>query len=144
MADVAHRLQLLPVVQPVVSVGGTNGKGSTVAVLEALLKEAGYSTGVFTSPHLLRFNERIRVAGVDVADKEITDAFVAIDEARSAISLTYFEFATLAALLIFKNRAPDVVVLEVGLGGRLDAVNIVNPTVAVITPRLSLQKIQNT
>jgi len=133
VAEVANRLQLLPVVQPVVTVGGTNGKGSTVAVLEALLSEAGYSTGVFTSPHLLRFNERIRVAGVDVSDTEITDAFTAIDEARGAISLTYFEFATLAALLIFKLRTPDIVVLEVGLGGRLDAVNIVQPSVAVIT-----------
>ncbi len=127
VADVANRLQLLPVAQPVVTVGGTNGKGSTVAVLEALLNEAGYCTGVFTSPHLLRFNERIRVAGVDVSDTEITEAFVVIDEARGAVSLTYFEFATLAALLIFKLRAPDIVVLEVGLGGRLDAVNIVQP-----------------
>jgi dihydrofolate synthase/folylpolyglutamate synthase len=133
VADVANRLELLPVAQPVVTVGGTNGKGSTVAVLEALLSEAGYSTGVFTSPHLLRFNERIRVAGVEVSDKEITDAFIAIDEVRGAVSLTYFEFSTLAALLIFKLRAPDIVVLEVGLGGRLDAVNIVDPAVAVIT-----------
>jgi len=133
VADVANRLQLLPVAQPVVTVGGTNGKGSTVAVLEALLNEAGYSTGVYTSPHLLRFNERIRVAGVDVSDTEITEAFVVIDEARGAVSLTYFEFATLAALLIFKFRAPDIVVLEVGLGGRLDAVNIVHPSVVVIT-----------
>lgn len=133
VSDVANRLQLLPVVQPVVTVGGTNGKGSTVAVLEALLNEAGYSTGAFTSPHLLRFNERIRVAGVDVSDAEIIEAFVAIDKARGIVSLTYFEFATLAALLIFKARAPDIIVLEVGLGGRLDAVNIVQPSVAVIT-----------
>jgi dihydrofolate synthase / folylpolyglutamate synthase len=133
VAVVANRLQLLPVVQPVVTVAGTNGKGSTVAVLEALLDEAGYCTGAFTSPHLLRFNERIRVAGVDVSDTEIVAAFVAIDEARGAVSLTYFEFATLAALCIFKNRAPDIIVLEVGLGGRLDAVNIVDSSVAVIT-----------
>jgi dihydrofolate synthase/folylpolyglutamate synthase len=133
VAEVAHALHLLPVAQPVVTVGGTNGKGSTVAVLEALLIEAGYCTGAFTSPHLLRFNERIRVAGVDVSDAEITDAFIAIDAARGIVSLTYFEFATLAALLVFKVRAPDIMVLEVGLGGRLDAVNIVDPTVAVIT-----------
>ncbi len=133
VSGVANRLQLLPVTQPVVTVAGTNGKGSTVAVLEALLNEAGYCTGVFTSPHLLRFNERIRVAGVDVSDTEITDAFIAIDEARGDVSLTYFEFATLAALLVFRLRAPDIVVLEVGLGGRLDAVNIVHPSVAVIT-----------
>jgi dihydrofolate synthase / folylpolyglutamate synthase len=133
VAEVASRLQLLPVAQPVVTVGGTNGKGSTVAVLEALLNEAGYCAGAFTSPHLLRFNERIRVAGVDVSDAEIVAAFGAIDEARGAVSLTYFEFATLAALCIFKVRAPDIIVLEVGLGGRLDAVNIVHPSVAVIT-----------
>jgi dihydrofolate synthase/folylpolyglutamate synthase len=133
VSAVANRLQLLPVAQPVVTVAGTNGKGSTVAVLEALLNEAGYCTGVFTSPHLLRFNERIRVAGVDASDTEITDAFITIEEARGGVSLTYFEFATLAALLIFKRRSPDVVVLEVGLGGRLDAVNIVHPSVAVIT-----------
>jgi dihydrofolate synthase / folylpolyglutamate synthase len=133
VATVANRLQLLPVEQPVVTVGGTNGKGSTVAVLEALLGEAGYSTGAFTSPHLLHFNERIRVDAVDVADADIVDAFAAIDEARDEVSLTYFEFATLAALSVFKARAPDIIVLEVGLGGRLDAVNIVDPTVAVIT-----------
>jgi len=133
VAKVANRLQLLPVAQPVVTVGGTNGKGSTVAVLEALLGEAGYCTGAFTSPHLLHFNERIRVAAVDAADTEIVDAFTAIDEARGEVSLTYFEFATLAALYIFKVRAPDIIVLEVGMGGRLDAVNIVDPAVAVIT-----------
>jgi dihydrofolate synthase/folylpolyglutamate synthase len=133
LSAVAHTLQLLPVAQPVVTVGGTNGKGSTVAVLEALLSEIGYCTATFTSPHLLRFNERIRVAGADVSDTEIVDAFSAIDEARGAVSLTYFEFATLAALLIFKARAPDIIILEVGLGGRLDAVNIVDPAVAVIT-----------
>jgi len=133
VARVANTLQLLPVKQPVVTVGGTNGKGSTVAVLEALLGEAGYCTGAFTSPHLLRFNERIRVAAADAADADIVAAFAAIDEARGGVSLTYFEFATLAALCIFKARAPDIIVLEVGLGGRLDAVNIVDPTVSVIT-----------
>ncbi len=133
VAQVANALQLLPVAQPVITVGGTNGKGSAVAVLEALLGEAGYCTATFTSPHLLRFNERIRVAAVDVSDAEIVEAFTAIDAARGPVSLTYFEFATLAALLIFKARAPDVIVLEVGLGGRLDAVNIVDSAVAVIT-----------
>tara|TARA_B110000503_G_scaffold12013_3_gene16202 strand:- start:10158 stop:11462 length:1305 start_codon:yes stop_codon:yes gene_type:complete len=130
---VAHALGLLPVSPPVITVAGTNGKGSTVSVLEALLQEAGYRTGTFTSPHLLRFNERIRIAGVDVSDAEIITAFAAIDEARGAVSLTYFEFAALAALLVFKARAADVLVLEVGLGGRLDAVNMVEPSVAVIT-----------
>jgi dihydrofolate synthase/folylpolyglutamate synthase len=130
---VAHTLQLLPLKQPVVTVAGTNGKGSTVAVMEALISEAGYRVGVFTSPHLLRFNERIRVAGVDASDAEIVHAFDLIDQARGAISLTYFEFAALAALLIFETSELDYVVLEVGLGGRLDAVNIVDASVAVIT-----------
>lgn len=130
---VARTLDLLPVPQPVVTVAGTNGKGSTVAVLDALLRDAGYRTGTFTSPHLLRFNERICVDGVEVPDAAIVDAFEAIDRARDRISLTYFEFATLAALLVFKSEAPDFIILEVGLGGRLDAVNIVDPSVAVIT-----------
>ena len=130
---VALRLDLLPLEQPVITVAGTNGKGSTVAVLEALLCETGCSTGSYTSPHFLRFNERIRVAGREVADGEIIAAFALIDEARGEIPLTYFEFATLAALLVFRARKPDIVILEVGLGGRLDAVNVVDPTVAVIT-----------
>ena len=133
VASVALNLQLLPVSVPVVTVAGTNGKGSTVAVLEAILGGAGKCTGVYTSPHLLRFNERIRVGGVDASDGEIIAAFREVDDARGDTSLTYFEFATLAALLVFRARAVDVLVLEVGLGGRLDAVNIVDPTVAVIT-----------
>lgn len=133
IATVANTLHLLPVPQPVVTVAGTNGKGSTVAVLEALLNASGYRTGAFTSPHLLRFNERIRIAGDVASDAEIISAFVAIDDARGDVSLTYFEFSALAALLVFKARGVDVVVLEVGLGGRLDAVNIVDPAVAVIT-----------
>jgi len=130
---VAQQLALLPVGCPVATVGGTNGKGSTVAVLEAVLMEAGYKVGTFTSPHLLRFNERIRVAGAEVADAAIVSAFEAIEAARKDISLTYFEFAALAALYVFKESNPDFIVLEVGLGGRLDAVNIVDPVVSVIT-----------
>lgn len=133
VSAVAHRLSLLPVAQPVVTVAGTNGKGSVVAVLEVLFEEAGCSTGAYTSPHLLRFNERIRVSGREVSDTEIIDAFRAIDETRGTIELTYFEFATLAALFIFKIRSPDIIILEVGLGGRLDAVNAVDASVAVIT-----------
>jgi dihydrofolate synthase/folylpolyglutamate synthase len=133
ISAVAHTLQLLPLTQPVVTVAGTNGKGSTVAVLEALLNEAGHRTGAFTSPHLLRFNERIRVAGVDASDSQIVRAFEAIDDARGSVSLTYFEYAALAALLIFRASSLDVVILEVGLGGRLDAVNIVDASVAVVT-----------
>lgn len=133
VASVAARLDLLPVAIPVVTVAGTNGKGSTVAVLEAVLGRAGKRAGVYTSPHLLRFNERIRVAAVEATDEEIVAAFESIEAARGATSLTYFEFATLAALQVFHARAVDVMILEVGLGGRLDAVNIVDPTVAVIT-----------
>ena len=133
VASVALALDLLPVAVPVVTVAGTNGKGSTVAVLEAILGGVGKRTGVYTSPHLLRFNERIRVGGVDASDAEIIAAFRDVDDARGDTSLTYFEFATLAALQVFRARAVDVLVLEVGLGGRLDAVNIVDPTVAVIT-----------
>jgi dihydrofolate synthase/folylpolyglutamate synthase len=133
VSAVARALDLLPVPQPVVTVAGTNGKGSTVAVLEAILGEAGQRVGAFTSPHLLRFNERVRVGGLEVADEELIDAFAAIDVARGDITLTYFEFAALAALLVFRSREVQVLVLEVGLGGRLDAVNMVDPTVAVIT-----------
>lgn len=133
VARVARALDILPVVPPVVTVAGTNGKGSTVAVLEAILAESGQLAGVYTSPHMLRFNERIRVGSREASDAEIVAAFAAIDNARDDVSLTYFEFATLAALLVFRARDVDVIVLEVGLGGRLDAVNIVDPTVAVIT-----------
>ena len=133
VASVAQSLGLLPIAPPVVTVAGTNGKGSTVAVLEAILGQSGQLVGVYTSPHLLRFNERIRVGGAEVADAEIITAFAAIDDARGDTSLTYFEFATLAALSVFRSRGVDILVLEVGLGGRLDAVNIVDPAVAVIT-----------
>lgn len=133
VSAVADKMQLLPLSQDVISIAGTNGKGSTVAVLEAVLAETGCVTGSCTSPHLLRFNERIRIAGVEVDDAEIVQSFECIDAARGDISLTYFEFATLAALEIFRQRKVDVVILEVGLGGRLDAVNIVDAKVAVIT-----------
>jgi dihydrofolate synthase/folylpolyglutamate synthase len=133
VAAVARMLELLPVQQRVVTVAGTNGKGSTVAVLEALMRAQGLRTGAYTSPHFLRFNERIRVDGVEAGDAEIVEAFAAIDAARGDVSLTYFEFATLAALWVFQRAELDVLLLEVGLGGRLDAVNVVDPSVAVIT-----------
>ncbi|MFU8765535.1 MAG: bifunctional folylpolyglutamate synthase/dihydrofolate synthase [Haliea sp.] len=133
VAAVANTLGLLPVVVPVITVAGTNGKGSVVAALEALLLRAGVNVGVYTSPHLLRFNERIRIAGDEATDADIVAALEQVEAARGAVSLTYFEYTTLAALLLFRARAVQVVVLEVGLGGRLDAVNIVDPTVAVIT-----------
>ncbi|TNF86620.1 MAG: bifunctional folylpolyglutamate synthase/dihydrofolate synthase [Gammaproteobacteria bacterium] len=133
VSRVASSLGLLTPQQPVITVAGTNGKGSTVAVLEAVLTEVGRQVGAYTSPHFLRFNERIRVGGEDVPDADIVAAFERIEGARGGTSLTYFEFATLAALQVFHDRQCDVLVLEVGLGGRLDAVNILGASVAVIT-----------
>ena len=116
----------------VISVGGTNGKGSTVAFLEAMLSASGKRVGCYTSPHLLRYNERIRVAGADAGDAALIEAFERIETARAEIQLTYFEFGTLAALWIFGQSGLDVAVLEVGLGGRLDAVNIVDADAAIV------------
>ncbi len=118
---------------PVITVAGTNGKGSSVALLEAVLQAAGYCTGAYTSPHLLHYNERIRVAGRPVDDAAICQAFQRVDRARGAVSLTYFEFGTLAALDLFYRSDVDVAVLEVGMGGRLDAVNILDADVALVT-----------
>jgi dihydrofolate synthase/folylpolyglutamate synthase len=123
---------------PVVTVGGTNGKGSTCALLESMFGAAGFRTGLYSSPHLLRYNERVRIDGREVADADLVGAFEAVEDARVAASgaptpLTYFEFGTLAALWLFARARLDVVVLEVGLGGRLDAVNIVDADVAVVT-----------
>ncbi|WP_448100903.1 bifunctional tetrahydrofolate synthase/dihydrofolate synthase [Luteibacter jiangsuensis] len=117
----------------VITVGGTNGKGSTVALLEGMLRAAGYRTGCYTSPHLLRYNERIRIDGEDVTDEALIASFERIETARGDIPQTYFEFGTLAALDLMARASLDVAILEVGLGGRLDAVNIVDADVAVIT-----------
>ena len=117
----------------VITIAGTNGKGSCVASMQALLLEHGYAVGAFTSPHFLRYNERICISGVPVADRHIVSAFETIEAIREDIALTYFEFNTLAALIIFDNTALDIVLLEVGLGGRLDAANIIDPDVAVLT-----------
>jgi dihydrofolate synthase / folylpolyglutamate synthase len=116
----------------VITVGGTNGKGSTVAHLDALLRASGASTGMFTSPHFIRYNERIRVDGAEVDDAELIGAFERIDAARGSTTLTFFEYNALAALVIFADRGVDVAILEVGLGGRLDAVNLVDADVAVV------------
>ena len=118
---------------PVLVVGGTNGKGSTCAYLEAILGAAGYKTGLYTSPHLLRYNERVRVAGCEASDAELVHAFERVDAARGDVSLTYFEFGTLAAMRQFIDAGVDVVILEVGLGGRLDAVNVFDADVAIVT-----------
>jgi dihydrofolate synthase/folylpolyglutamate synthase len=133
VTTVAERLGVRRPACPVITVAGTNGKGSTVALLEAMLLAAGYRTGCYTSPHLLRYNERVRLAGEVAADEALCESFARIDAARGDISLSYFEFGTLAALDIFARNAVDVIVLEVGLGGRLDAVNLVDCDVAVVT-----------
>ena len=118
---------------PVIIVGGTNGKGSTCAMLESILRAAGYRTGLYTSPHLLRFNERARVAGEAVGDEALIEQFEAVERSRGETSLTYFEFTTLAILRLFMAARLDAVVLEVGLGGRLDATNVVDADCAVVT-----------
>lgn len=133
VARVADRLGCRTPAPLVVSVAGTNGKGSCVALLEAILLRAGYHVGTYTSPHLFSYNERIRLNGEAVGDSLLCDAFARIDAARENDSLTYFEFGTLAALDIMTRRPLDVALLEVGLGGRLDAVNIVDADAALIT-----------
>ncbi|MCV2218065.1 bifunctional tetrahydrofolate synthase/dihydrofolate synthase [Thauera sp. Sel9] len=117
----------------VITVGGTNGKGSCCAMLEAILLAEGYRVGCYTSPHLLRYNERVRVDGKDVADEALVEAFDAVEAARGDTPLTYFEHGTLAAWEVFRRQAPDVVILEVGLGGRLDAVNVFDADCALVT-----------
>jgi dihydrofolate synthase/folylpolyglutamate synthase len=118
---------------PVITVGGTNGKGSTCAMLEAMLRAAGYRTALYSSPHLVRYNERVRIAGVEAGDAELAEAFAAVEASRKGTPLTYFEFGTLAALWLFSRAKIDAAILEVGLGGRLDAVNVVDPDCAVLT-----------
>ena len=117
----------------VITVAGTNGKGSTVAFLEAMLRAGGRRVGAYTSPHLLRYNERVRVDGRDAADARLVEAFARIEAARGDVALTYFEYGTLAALLIFAGAGLDVALLEVGLGGRLDAVNLIDADAAIVT-----------
>lgn len=130
---VQQSLGLTPGTTTVVTVAGTNGKGSTVAYLESIYRAAGYTVGSYTSPHLVRFNERVRINGECVADEALCRAFENVEAARHEVQLTYFEFTTLAALQILFAAGLDVIVLEVGLGGRLDAVNIIDPDVAVVT-----------
>lgn len=118
---------------PTIIVGGTNGKGSCIAFLEAIYRAQGYRVGAYTSPHILRYNERIKIDGLAVSDAIICQAFERIDAVRNEVSLSYFEFGTLAALDIFWRSGLDVQLLEVGLGGRLDAVNIIDSNVSLIT-----------
>lgn len=133
VAAVAANLTLDLSGAKIVTVGGTNGKGSCVAILEAITRAAGYRVGTYTSPHLLHYNERVRIDGSAVSDAQLCAAFTAVQAALNGISLTYFEFGTLAALWLFQRARLDLIVLEVGLGGRLDAVNIIDADVAVLT-----------
>jgi len=132
VGQVRDRLGLTPAF-PLITVAGTNGKGSTCAMLERIYLEAGYRVACYTSPHLLRYNERVRVDGLEVSDADLCAAFAAVEQVRGATPLTYFEFGTLAAMEHFIQSGVDVAILEVGLGGRLDAVNIFEPACAVIT-----------
>ncbi|MBR9787958.1 MAG: bifunctional tetrahydrofolate synthase/dihydrofolate synthase [Vibrionaceae bacterium] len=130
---VANKANLTKPAPTVITVAGTNGKGSTCALMEAILLDAGYSVGVYSSPHLIRYNERVRINGVDVEDAKHCQAFDYVEKQRGDITLSLFEFGTLAALRIFQTEKVDIVLLEVGLGGRLDATNVVDHDVSVIT-----------
>lgn len=131
--EVSSRMGLGHPGKHVITVGGTNGKGSTVAFIESIARAGGYKVGTYTSPHLLRYNERVRIDGIDANDADLITGFEEIDAARGDIPLTYFEYGTLCALWLFERAGLDLVVLEVGLGGRLDAVNIVDGDAVVIT-----------
>lgn len=129
---VADRMDLLTPQYRVISVAGTNGKGTSAAMLDQIYRDAGYSVGLYTSPHLVRYNERIRIRGREVEDAALCAAFDRVDQCRGDISLTYFEFGTLAALHLFRENAVQLAILEVGMGGRLDAVNILDADAALI------------
>ena len=131
--EVANRMGLLKPAPRVITVTGTNGKGSTCAFVASLLQAQGLTVGVYNSPHLLRYNERVQIAGVEVSDEQLCEAFAAVDTGRGDTSLTYFEVGTLAAFWLFERAKLDAVVLEVGLGGRLDAVNLVDADIALVT-----------
>lgn len=131
--EVQRRMGLARLDFRVITVGGTNGKGSTVAMLEAILHAAGYRVGSYTSPHLLRYNERVRLRTQEASDDALCAAFSRVEAARGEVPLTYFEFGTLATLDLFREQRLDIAVLEVGLGGRLDAVNAFDPDVAIVT-----------
>ena len=123
----------LPQTCPVFTIGGTNGKGSTCALLEAVLLASGYRVGLYTSPHLLKYNERVRIDGRDASDEALVEAFAEVERARGDVPLTYFEHGTLAAWVAFSHARLDAIILEVGLGGRLDAVNVFEPDCAIVT-----------
>lgn len=129
---VKQRMRLSPAF-PIITVAGTNGKGSTCAMLTSIYRQAGYRVATYSSPHILRYNERVCLDGVQVSDDDLCRAFLAVELAREEIELTYFEFGTLAAMWLFMQSNVDVAVLEIGLGGRLDAVNAFEPDCSIIT-----------
>ncbi len=131
--EVAGHAGLLELPYPIVTVGGTNGKGSVCAILENVLTQAGYKVGLYTSPHLFDYNERVRIGADQASDAELCAAFETIEGCRNDIRLTYFEFGTLAAVQVFMRREVDIAILEVGLGGRLDAVNLWDAELSVIS-----------
>ncbi|WP_252179550.1 bifunctional tetrahydrofolate synthase/dihydrofolate synthase [Endozoicomonas sp. 4G] len=130
---VAEKLELTTPAPFVITVGGTNGKGSTVAILESILLAAGYKVGVYTSPHLLRFNERIKVNRIEASDESLCAAFQKVNNGRGGNWLSYFEFAVLLAVDVFQKESVDIALMEIGLGGRLDATNMIEPDVSVVT-----------
>ena len=133
VATVANNIGLLNTSSKIILIGGTNGKGTTARCLESLLLAQGYSVGTYASPHLIRYNERVRINGQELDDQYHVDAFNMLEQGRGSTPLTYFEYGTLGALAIFKRFEVDYVLLEVGLGGRFDATNIVTPYASVIT-----------
>lgn len=133
VTQVYNSLHLEKITNTIITVAGTNGKGSTVAILSSLCQQANHKVGSFTSPHIIKFNERIKIDDQEVEDNLIINAFEQIEQHLNKITLSYFEYATLAALIIFKQQKVDVCILEVGLGGRLDSVNIVDSDCAIIT-----------
>ena len=131
--SVYEKLNISKIANKIITVAGTNGKGSTVSFLESVLTKKNYKVGTFTSPHILKYNERIKINGMEIDDSSLLDTFKIIDEKRGNTTLTYFEFATLSAFYLFSKLNLDVAVLEVGLGGRLDATNIVDSDISIIT-----------
>ncbi|MDK1287500.1 bifunctional tetrahydrofolate synthase/dihydrofolate synthase [Pseudoalteromonas umbrosa] len=133
VAQVANNIHLLDTPSKIILIGGTNGKGTTARCMEAMLLSQGYSVGTYASPHLIRYNERVRINGQELADQDHVDAFYQLEQGRGETQLTYFEYGTLGALALFKRYEVDYVLLEVGLGGRYDATNIVTPYASIIT-----------